>query len=339
MRTREITCDYQPYISQPPVTPDALHRQACSNDEVTMAAWMDKWLANIRANKKKFSNFSDHSLGKYFGVYLHRPVIIAGSGPSLKYNIDDLKDRKGIPLISCLHNFHYFEDRGIDVDFYVSLDAGHLPIEEVSEGGEKTEAEYWELTKGKKLLAFIGTHPELLEKWQGEVCFFNAPVPSQVYQDEVAKIEVFNTHVSNGGNVLGACLYISKAFLGAGAVIFTGADFSFGYDRKFHSWDSKYDAKMGACIPAVDVFGNKVLTWQSYQNFKGWFDSICIRVPGVWINCTEGGTLGAYRDGNISNIRQMDLKECVEMYSMSELLKEQATDPTNNGEAGKRVLF
>ena len=339
MKTREITCEYQPYLSEAPVAPEQLHRQACSNDEATMAAWMHTWISNIKTNKENFGSFSDKGLGKLFGLYLHRPVIIAGSGPSLKFNVKDLKERNGIPLVSCLHNFHYFEDNEIDVDFYVSLDAGDLPIDEVSEGGNKTETEYWDLTKNRTLLAFIGTHPTLLKKWQGKIYFFNAPVPSDEYRQRSEEIEVFNTHVSNGGNVLGACLYITKVFFGAGAIIFTGADFSFGYDKKFHSWDSKYDAKMGRCLSTTDVFGNRVLTWQSYHNFKGWFDGICMKVPGVYFNCTEGGTLGAYPQGNLRDIRQMDLKDCISMYNMSDMVKEQAVNPSVVGDASRTILF
>ena len=339
MRTREIVCEYQPYIMQPPVKEDSLFKQACNNDGATVEKWKDDWLSNIEANKKTFSSFADKSLGQLFGQFLHRPVICAGSGPSLKYNIDELKDTKGIPVISCLHNFHYFEDNGVKVDYYVSLDAGPVTVEEVSEGGSKTEEEYWELTKDRTLIAFIGTHPDLLEKWQGEIYFYNAIIPDDDYREKQEAIEVFRTWVSNGGNVLGACFYIAKAIMGAGAIIFTGADFAFGYDRKFHSWNSKYDKKMGYCIPATDVFGNKVATWQSYANFKAWFDWVVVRVPGVYINATEGGTLGAYPEGNLIHVRQMDLSKVIEMYSMSENVKAQCIDPCLETEEGRSILF
>lgn len=335
MRTREIACDYSPYIMQLPVAKDSLYKKACTNDDATIKVWSDTWINNIRENKANFGDFKSKSLANLFGIYLHRPVIVAGSGPSLKYNIEELKDTKGIPIVSCLHNFHYFEDNGVVVDFYVSLDAGHLPIEEVSEGGSKTEEEYWALTKERTLLAYIGTNPELLKKWQGEVYFFNALIPDDEYRKKTDEIEKFNIWVSNGGNVLGACLYISKAFFGSGATIFVGADFSFGYDKKFHSWDSKYDKNMGMCIPVTDVFGNRVATWQSYNNFKAWFDWVCTRVPGVWINATEGGTLGAFPEGNIIDIRQMDLSKVKEMYSMSDKLKDHILDP----EADNKLLL
>lgn len=335
-RKAEITLELQNYIEHPPVSPEQLYGSACSSDTVTINSWREIWLKNIRANKAKFGSFADHGIGKLFGKYKLQPAIVAGSGPSLKVNGASLKDRGGIPLISCLHNFHFFEDQGVEVDFYVTLDAGEVVVEEISEGGKLTPDEYWAKTKGKKLLAFIGTSPRLFEKWQGEVYFFNAPVPDEEYRKEVEAIEKFYSFVSNGGNVLGACVYIAKGILGANPIAFVGADFCFSYDKKFHGWDSKYDKNLGHVIRTIDIYGNKVLSWQSYTNFKCWFDFIAMKVPGIWINCTEGGTFGAYADGNIMAVKQMELAKFFEMYQMSEQLRAQCEAP---GVFDNKILF
>lgn len=334
---REIACVYQPYITSAPQSPKEMHGQACSNDDVTIKRWKEEWLSNIQANKKHFGSFASVSLGNLFGKYLYRPIIVAGSGPSLKFNVKELKNRREIPLVSCLHNFHFFEDNGCPADYYVSLDAGAVTMDEVSEGGNRTEDEYWELTKDRTLLAFIGSHPDLLKRWKGKIYLFNAPVPDEDYKKRLSEIEVFNVWVGSGGNVLGACLYISKGVFGAGASIFVGADFSFGYDRKFHSWSSKYDADLGICVPAWDVFGTRVPTWQSYFNFKTWFDYISMQIPGVYINCTEGGCLGSYEYGNLHTIKQMDLRDCLDMYHMIDHIKEQTLNPA--AEMQIKMLF
>lgn len=335
-RKAEIILEYQNYIEAPPYSTDQLYGQACANDGVTINSWRDIWLNNIRENKKRFVNFKDHSIGKLHGSNAFKPAIIAGSGPSLKINGSKLKDRpSGIPLISCLHNFHYFEDQGVNVDYYVTLDAGPVVLEEISEGGSKSPDEYWELTKGKKLIAFIGSNPELFKKWQGEVYLYSAPVPDEKYKEELDKIEQFSAYISNGGNVLGACLYFAKGWLGSNPIAFVGADFAFGYDKKFHAWDSKYDKNLGYVLKAVDVYGNKVLTWQSYANFKSWFDFVAIRTPGIYINCTEGGTFGSYPEGNIMAVKQQELSNFLEMYKMHEHLKAQAETP----EIGSNIVL
>lgn len=335
-RKAEIVLEYQNYIEAPPVAPAQMYGNACSSDTVTVNTWRKTWIDNVNANHKRFGTFHEHSIGKLFKSHALKPAIIAGSGPSLKYNGALLKDRGDIPLVSCLHNYHFFEDAGVKPDYYVTLDAGPIVIEEVWEGGSKTEAEYWESTKDKTLLAFIGTDPGLFDKWQGKVYLYNAPVPDQPYLDNLESLEPFNLYVSNGGNVLGACMYIAKAILGCTTIAFTGADFAFGYSKNFHAWKSKYDEKLGYVIKAVDVYGNKVLTWQSYFNFKNWFDYIALTVPGIYINCTEGGTFGAFADGNIMAVRQMPLAEFLEMHHMHEQIGVSCENPKINE---KRILF
>jgi hypothetical protein len=336
IRTVEMDFEFQQVIAGPPATPAQLFKQAASSDDVTIEAWKDIWVDHTSANHKSHGPFKDKGIGKYFGHFKHRPVIIVGSGPSLKNNVDDLKDTKGIPIISCLHNYQFLEDRGIKPDFYVTLDAGLVTVEEVSEGGKKTPDEYFESTKDKKLIAFIGTHPELIKKWKGEIIWFNAPIPSKEIVAKIDAIEPFNTHVSSGGNVLGACFYIAKAIMAATPVIFVGADFSFSYNNKFHGWDSKYDKTIGYCIPATDVYGNRVKTWSSYYNFKCWFESRFCSVPGFYINATEGGILGSYPDGNIRQIEQKRLCDVIRMYSISEEIRDQCENPSIDE---KKILF
>lgn len=339
-RKVEMILEYQNYIETAPVPPKALYSSACSSDSITIDSWRDIWIKNITANHAKFGSFKEHSMGKLWGANQYKPCIVVGSGPSLGVNGDALKDRGGICAVSCLHNYHFFEDRGIDIDYYVSLDAGPVVLEEISEGGTKTEAEYWASTKNKKLIAFIGSDPRLFEKWLGEVYLYTAPVPDQAFLDASNKLETFDCLVSTGGNVLGASLYIAKGILGSSVIAYMGADFSFGYNtgtgHKFHSWDSKYDAKLGHVQRGVDCYGNKVLTWPSYYNFKNWFDWVAIKIPGIYFNCTEGGMLGAYPEGNLMCIQQKPIKDFLAMLRMNENLKNQCEHPEV---PDKRLLF
>jgi hypothetical protein len=336
IKKAEIILEYQDYIAGPPASPAQLHSAACSNDEVTISFWRQIWTDQIRANLQKFGKFSDYGVGKLFGQFQNLPCIVAGAGPSLKKNAHLLKNRGKMGLVSCLHNFHLLEDLGCPADFYVTLDAGKVVLEEVSEGGTKTPDEYWEMTKDRTLIAFIGSPPELFEKWKGPVFLFNCPVPDPEMMKLFDDIK-FNTYVSTGGNVLGAALYLAKGIFGGNPIIFVGADFSFSYDYHFHSFNSKYDKDLGRCLKVPDIFGVKVKTWASYYNFKHFFDYVAT-IPnlGIWINCTEGGCLGAYNEGNISQIIQMDLKDCLRMYSINEELKEQCENPEG---LHRKILF
>lgn len=345
VRKAEVVLDYQNYIDRPPIPADQLLSTACSNDSITIKSWFDTWVSNAKANHEFLGSFKDYSVGELYGKHKYGVAICAGSGPSLGYNAHVLKDRKDVPLISCLHNFHFFEDQGIAPDYYVSLDAGDVVLEEIHEGGKKTPEEYWELTKDRTLIAYIGSHPDLFKKWQGKVYVFNAPVPDKRYVDAMKEIEQFSVYIGNGGNVLGACLYIAKAIFGVFRVGMVGADFSFGYDHKhFHPWESKYDDKLGNYIPQTDVFGIKVPTWPSYRNFKYWFEHLSLKIPdnqgrfcSYWlVNCSEGGCLGSYPEGNLRSIPQLPLGDFLRELNMSEDIRECIENPEKDI---KRLLF
>ena len=335
-RTSKMVLEYQETIPHSPITVKQLYADACASDEITISTWAEQWLAQTKANKEKYGSFKANSLGTLYGKYRHSACIIAGSGTSLENNIEILKNnRKTVPLISCLHNFSYFADNGIVADYYVTLDAGAVTISEISEGGKKTHDEYLEATKGSTLLAFIGTHPDLLKAWRGKVLFFNAPIPDKPLADKIQEVENFGVFVSNGGNVLGACLYIAKAIFGCNPIAFVGADFCFSYDNRFHPQPSQYDGKLGGYLKVTDVFGNMVRTWQSYNNFKKWFDYIAQTVPGIYINCSEGGTFGAYYNGNIQDVIQMPLVKFLEGFTLFEHIRSQCENPESN----ERILL
>lgn len=334
IRQLQKTIDYLP------VSLENLWKQACSGDQVTNTSWKPKWNKALDNNEKKY-DFSGKSCMEFYRSEAYKPIILAGSGPSLKYNAKYLKEtylnqtnlatgkteevlsggRKDIKIVSCLHNFSYFEDNEYMTsdDFYCNLDAGPITISELSEGGRNSESWYWDRTKERKLITTVLACPELLDRWQGEIYFYktgSSVIDNYSKRVDPSKIPTFSV----GGNVLGASLYFAKAILGAGPIIFIGADFCFSYDHKFHGWDSQYDSQFRGVIPVTDIFGNRVFTWPSYFNFKCFFDFISAggmgKNPQLFINATEGGLLGAYPEGNIRQIHQISLKEALHIFTM-----------------------
>lgn len=335
----DIDLELAPILPGPPFTPKDLSGKAASNDEITIQSWKDIWVRHYSENHLAFGPFKYRSIGGLYQSQYLKPAIVVGSGPSLSKNVANLKDTKGIPIISCLHNFHYLEDNDVSPNYYVTLDSGEVTLEEIAEGGKKPLSEYLELSKKRTLIAYVGTHPKLLESWKGKVFFYNAPIPSSEIIEEQEKVERFRTYISTGGNVLGASFYFAKAILGANPIIFTGADLAFSYTKKFHAWDSKYDkAEIGHhnALRVRDIFGMPVWTYPSYYNFKYWFDAKVTSVPGIYINATEGGTLGAYDNGVIRQFQYMSLQEAIQMYALSSELAEQCLNPETEE---KKILF
>lgn len=330
IREEKIQLAYRQYVPDDFLIPRQQQFQmAASNDAVTIEHWRPKWVDYYKENHRRYGPFKDKSAGVFHKLHHHKPAIIVGSGPSLKHNVRDLLNVKGIPILACLHSFHFLEDHGVKPDFYLSLDSGDITVKELSEGGIKPESEYWDATKNHKLLVFAGSHPSLLEKWKGEVYFYNAPIPHADVQKEYDETEPFHFYLSTGGCVLGACVYFAKAILGCNPVVFVGADFAFDRELKFHPWKSSYDGNLGYVLEVPDVFGIPVKTWQSYLNFKNYFEWLARNpdAPGMYINCTEGGILGAHEKGNIRHIRQMTLKYFLHMQNICELKSKQCEDP------------
>jgi hypothetical protein len=337
---------YQNYINEPPVHPKQLWQNACSNDEITINSWLPTWEKNLVDNAAKH-NFTDKSCWSEYAKEAYKPVIVAGSGPSIKKNYMHLKPswnlrtdpktgklaemlshgRGDIRIVSCLHNFGFFEDMDImtENDYYLNLDAGDITIREVYEGGTKDQSFYWERSKNRTLIATVFSNPELLSKWQGKILFFQTPSSNVPSLNKLCDINKVPT-LSVGGNALGAAMYFAKAILGCGDTIFVGADFSFDYAQSFHGWNSPYDKQFSGVLPTIDIFGNRVYTWPSYYNFKCYMDFIACggigNNPQAFINCTEGGILGAYQEGNIRQIKQATLKDVLDTYVMHKNMSE-----------------
>ena len=326
---------FQQTLDQPPVSKDAMHGQACSNDAVTVAHWRKIWLDHVKANTAKHDVLNMTAMSE-FGKHSFHPVIVAGSGPSLKKNAALLAKRPSeIGLVSCLHNFAYFTDLGIQADGYTNLDSGDITVPEMSQGGKHPPEYYWDATKDATLIAALVSKPELLDRWKGKILFFNSPVPDLLYMQEQQAICPLELYYNVGGNAMGAAYYHARAILGGMPIAFVGADFAFDYTRKFHSWDSPYDAQFAGVIPVTDVFGNRVYTWPSYANFAQWFNSQSLggtgNNPVMIINCTEGGIFGAFPQGNIKTVHQMALVDFLTIYThhkmMPDLVKGDPTKP------------
>jgi hypothetical protein len=311
---------YQEYIACPPAPKEQLWKQACSADGVTTDSWRDIWLRHIENNVTEFKA-DEHMVDKHYGKHAYHPCIIAGSGPSLKRNVDVLAQHcpPEIPIVSCLHNFGFFVDKGVPCDYYVTLDAGAVVLPEMYEGGsEKDKTKYMKASENKTLIAGLVSPPEVLRSWKGEILFFNATIPDMAFMEKLPKITKNKWVYSVGGNTLGACLYHASYIFGCNPVATVGADFAFDYTHKFHSWNSEYDKLYQGLVKCVDVFGNCVRSWQSYQNFKAWMEYQAMGGQANHhlqiINCTEGGTFGSYPEGNIMAVKQLRLIDFLDSY-------------------------
>lgn len=328
-----VTPEYQAYIPAPPMRKEDLRATYSRNDEITVKSWWEEWKANKIENWKSF-DIPGNSVMQEHPKFGYRPVIIAGAGPSLKRNAQHLLKRGGMGLVSCLHNFGYFHDLGIKPDYYLNLDAGDITLPEMAQGGKGDPESYWEASKDYTLVTAIHCNPKLHKKWKGKILWYDTCLQgmNEEIEKECPGISAFHVYFQTGGNTLGACHYMAKAVLGGSPIIFVGADLSFSHERKFHPFDSPYDKQFAGVVPCTDVFGYRTATWPSYFGFKTWFEHVAMggmgNTPGTYINCTEGGILGAYPEGNIMQIPQRRLKDVIMEYTLHEILPSLVNDKT-----------
>ena len=318
----EFKLQYQ-NICEPQAPQEQLYQQAISSDDITISTWRDQWLIQAEENEQAFE-CSKNTVMSEHNKYQYQPGIIAGSGPSLRKNAHELKNRGNLSLVSCAHNFGYFVDQDIHPEYYVQLDAGHITVDELGQGGKRDNEYYWEKTKDYTLIASTVINPTFARKWKGKILWYGTVIPDHDVFPKLQKASPNKVFFQTGGNALGAAYYMSRAILGCTPSVFVGADFSFAYNQKFHPFNSPYDSKFSGVIPRVDVYGNRVATWQSYANFADWFlfqsQGGKGNNPTFFINCTEGGILGSSPNGNINTIKQMPLKALLYSYNMSNSL-------------------
>lgn len=318
---RQLTYDfvYQQPIDAP-VPAQEMHKQACSGDTVTIKSWYDTWLSNYKAAVARFGDLGAKSFGKLYGINKFKPAIVLGSGPSLKNSIEALRMNKAMKTpvltVSTLHNFGYLDDEGVHADYYVSLDAGKIVIADVAEGRKQTPEYYWEQTKGKTLIAVAFSDPELFDKWQGDIYLFNASIPDEKFHKECQGVQEFTHVISSGGNAGSAAVYVAKAVMGSYTIMMCGLDFCFDYDDKFHSYDTHYDTP-GQYVMHPDCYGIPRKTWQSYMNFAMYMNWLVQKIPGDWINCSEG-VMGSFREGNLRAFTFLPLEQALNRFFMAE---------------------
>lgn len=324
-KTIDIELELQPTIPAPPVSQQDLYKRACAGDGVTVNTWKETWIKNYKACVEKFGDLGEKSMGKLYGINRHKAAVCLASGPSLRDSFDALRRNQAqkhpVLVVSALHNYALLKDEGIKVDYWLTMDGGDIVMDDSTEFGTKDKEYYWESTKDEKLVALCFSPPTLWDKWKGEIYLCAAMQPDEGLKKEIENIQVFNHFLSAGGNVGGGLVYLAKAVFGSEKIMMCGYDFCFDYDLKFHPVKSKYDnfngKGAGETVPWPDCYGVPRRTWGSYLGFKFWFDWLVCTVPGDWVSCS-GGLMGAYKEGNIAQLKYMSLKDALLPYWLAD---------------------
>jgi hypothetical protein len=92
------------------------------SDLLTRFEFEEKWIENIFKNLRHLEN--SHNVSRLFGKFHGYPGIIVSTGPSLKYNIQELKENRNNAIIVAVDtSLKVLDKHGIEPHFVITLDA------------------------------------------------------------------------------------------------------------------------------------------------------------------------------------------------------------------------
>ena len=224
------------------------------------------------------------------------PVIIVSAGPSLKKNIEILKDAKGHSFIIAVDTaIRYLLENNVVPDITITLDP------------EKPDSYYPDgLSCSLPCMLDIDSNPQIVHRHTGRKFLFNS---RNLYADKLCEMigKKYYELSRIGGSVATAAFKMMINF-GQKKIILVGQDLA--YDNgKTHAGD----ADDGASLYKTEVDGvngNKVITRTDWLGFLKWFERQIEVIKRENINieiidATEGGAL-------IHGTKIMTLKEALD---------------------------
>lgn len=226
------------------------------------------------------------------------PAIIVSAGPSLKKNIEVLKQAKGKSIIIAVDTaLPYLEKYGIEPDFFITVDP--------NKSMRHFQGEY---AKKVPVIAKLESKSDVLDHNMGKKFFYN----SHAYIEKLYEhIGMITNDYNTGGSVASAAFSVCVA-LELERIIFVGQDLA--YDGEFTHIGERKETNMDIHGVSVieGIHGKPVRTRYDWLIYLQWFEnSIRIKPEIDFIDATEGGAI-------IHGTRIMTLKEVVDMYCISE---------------------
>lgn len=306
-------------------------RQRRSNK--TLKEKADKWLENVKANRKYFMMGNCEVPGII--------SFIVGAGPSLEKNVEQLKriKRSSKGMVICVDAaLPYLIKRDIIPQFCISIDGDGRMWDMVNDVSGLD-------TSNITLFATLATCPELISNWKGPIYFFmlrsgSAEHDAKIYNlsrtyeskrdiktGELISIEDINLLYAGitpdlipGGNVTAAAYMVALVKLGSWKMVFTGLDLSWKKDENFYA--GKANENMGhervdaeRKIIHRDMNNEEVYTNASLLSFKQIHEEYARSMPDRIINATEGGIFGVEADSSLmKEIEFLTLEKAIDKY-------------------------
>ncbi len=279
---------------------DLLETISANTISFRVKSWIDNFMTNLPVVHGRYGIAS--LLDTLQGV----PVIIVGAGPTLDRNIKQMRGlEKKACIISCDSTLKALIENGIIPHIVLTTDS-KARVKDFIEGVDISE------------MCFVVdtfTHPDtanLLTEEAGRVYWYNTlPVNNCPFTGALNSWTGFIGNLGTGGCVATSAWWFATQMLGASPDILVGLPEAF-YDpaEMYASAVTKtietepYTTKP---VRDIDIFGEPCWTFPALQSFAFWFQDIFMQLPGIHVNCSEGGILK-------ENILNMPLQKAIELF-------------------------
>ena len=270
------------------------------------------WLSNARENRELFRKTGKAWAAQDLqGVHKGKTVVMLGASPALAKQVDQLRELRQDEdfiffCISC--NLKFLLDNGITPHYCITVDA------------HESQGDFWkdldmERTKDVTLITNVFSYPEMLKWWKGPLKWL---VLDSDPNNTAKKIRKWYKPVNGMGigfpplmSQYNVGTAISILIFEAQVIIFVGNELSYADEDVTYYVDRPDEKDEYQRLPAMDLYGNKVLTSRMLWALKFAMENFLDHVKYLaWLfNCTEAGIFGvSKRNQNERFIQQLTLK-------------------------------
>jgi hypothetical protein len=253
---------------------------------------------------RNFHYQRDADIGRLFGKFLGKPMVIVSAGPSLDRNVRELQGMEGRCLILA-----------VDTALRPLLEAGIVPHAVIIADPQEMNAMHivGAMPKCSFLIAEQSVHFSALASSSRRFLFGLGLFPDPLF----ARFGISRTKLNVWGSVATAALDFACQ-IGASPVILAGQDFAFSWNRKYASHtifgDTPVDLSSWTGMLANDIWNRSIPTTENLVAYRDFFvRRMKAESPVRFINASEGGILS----------------ESAEILTLRDALYQTCTQPMN----------
>ena len=277
-----------------------------SDDDGLHKEWNVRTLENIPYFTKEKSIWNLEF--KYYAED-EKAMVLVGSSPCLKRDVEKLKDLDDNFIIVCANSsLKFLLKNGIKPHYVICIDSDAIDIPQHMdiEGSE-------DIT----LLASTVVHHSVFNNWKGPVYF----LPYYSIKKELKRRvrDKLGKGVPSGGNSITSAFYVVSVIFGSKTVVFVGNEHCFDKVKDYYAdKETAKQEKLKLIFPIKDVLGRERWTLPAHYNYAIWTEKVCndLTPQGYFID-TSFGLLG--RD--CKNIHVMDIADAIKKVKWSFKMK------------------